>query len=52
MNFKSMKCAYVFGLSKILYNPELKEAICCHLFACLKKPVDSDELLYWLKSIV
>ncbi len=44
--------AYVFGLSKILIHPELKEAICYHLFACLKKAVDPDELLYWLKSIV
>jgi hypothetical protein len=33
------------------FHPELKDAICYHLFACLRKPVDPDELLYWLKSI-
>jgi len=30
---------------------ELKEAISKHIFACLRKPVDSNELLYLLKTI-
>lgn len=42
---------YFFCLSKHRYNPELKEAICYHIYACLNKPVDLDELLYWLRSI-
>ncbi|MBW2409222.1 MAG: hypothetical protein JRF72_05450 [Deltaproteobacteria bacterium] len=33
------------------FHPELKDAICYHIYACLNKPVDPDELLYWIKSI-
>lgn len=32
-------------------HPELKDAISHHFFACLTKPVDPDELLYWLRCI-
>ncbi len=39
------------GISKDTYHPELKEAICYHIYACLNKPLDDDELLYWLKCI-
>jgi DNA-binding NtrC family response regulator len=42
---------YFIALSKDKYHPELKDAICNHIYACLKKPVDTDELLYWLRSI-
>ena len=37
--------------SKDRFHPELKDAICYHIFACINKPVDPDELLYWLKCI-
>jgi DNA-binding NtrC family response regulator len=37
--------------SKDRFHPELKDAICYHIYACLNKPVDPDELLFWLKSI-
>lgn len=37
--------------SKDRFHPELKDAICCHIYACLNKPVDPDELLFWIKSI-
>ena len=33
------------------FHPELKDAICYHIYACLNKPIDPDELLYWVKSI-
>ncbi len=33
------------------FHPELKEAICYHLFACLRKPVDPEELHYFLRCI-
>jgi hypothetical protein len=33
------------------FHPELKDAICYHLFACLRKPVDPDELHYFLECI-
>lgn len=36
--------------SKDRFHPELKDAICYHIYACLNKPIDPDELLYWIKS--
>jgi CheY-like chemotaxis protein len=33
------------------FHPELQEAICNHMYACVLKPIDPDELLFWLKSI-
>lgn len=42
---------YFLALSKHSYNPELKDAICYHIFACINKPVDPDELFYLLRSI-
>lgn len=42
---------YFLGLTKHRFNPELEESICYHIYACLTKPVDPDELFYWLKSI-
>ena len=42
---------YFFGLSEQPFHPELHEAICYHIYACINKPVDPDELFYWLRSI-
>ncbi len=42
---------YIVGLSKRQFHPELEEAIGSHIYACLGKPVDPDELVYWLRSI-
>jgi hypothetical protein len=39
------------GVSRKHFNPELKDAICYHLFACLTKPIDPEELQYFLKCI-
>ncbi|MFW6103925.1 MAG: hypothetical protein ACOC59_02545 [Bacteroidota bacterium] len=33
------------------FHPELQDAIRHYIYACLNKPVDPDELLFWLKSI-
>lgn len=33
------------------FHPELKDAISYHLFACLHKPVDPDELHYFFECI-
>ncbi|RJQ67026.1 MAG: hypothetical protein C4519_24730 [Desulfobacteraceae bacterium] len=41
-----------FCTSRYRFHPELKDAICYHLFACLNKPVDYDELHYFLKCIL
>ena len=37
--------------SKDRFHPELKDAICYHIYACMNKPIDPDELLFWIKSI-
>ena len=42
---------YFFCLSKHPFHPELKDAICYHIYACLNRPVDPDELFFWLRSI-
>jgi len=41
----------IMGLSSRSFHPELEEAISKHMYACLRKPVDPDELFYLLKSI-
>ena len=33
------------------FHPDLQDAISNHFYACLSKPVDSEELFYWLKCI-
>lgn len=38
-------------ISKDRFHPELKDAICYHIYACLNKPLDYDELLYWIRCI-
>ena len=41
----------ILCMSKERFHPDLKDAICYHIYACLNKPVDPDELFYWLRSI-
>ena len=41
----------IMGLSNRPFHPELKEAISKHFYACLYRPVDTEELFYWLRSI-
>ncbi len=42
---------HILCVSKDKFHPELKDAICYHIYACLNKPVDPDELIYFLRSI-
>jgi DNA-binding NtrC family response regulator len=42
---------YFFGLSSRPFHPELQDAICYHIYACINRPIDADELFYWLRSI-
>ena len=42
---------YFFCLSERPFHPELHDAICYHIYACLNRPIDPDELFYWLHSI-
>jgi len=41
----------IIGLSSRPYHPELEEAMSRHVYACLGKPVDEEELIFWLKSL-
>jgi DNA-binding NtrC family response regulator len=38
-------------ISRERIHPELKDAIRSHIYACLTKPVDMDEIIYWLRCI-
>jgi CheY-like chemotaxis protein len=38
-------------ISRDRVHPELKDAIRNHIYACLTKPVDMDEITYWLRCI-
>jgi hypothetical protein len=41
----------ILCLSSARFHPELKESFLSHIYACLTKPIDPDELRYWLRSI-
>jgi DNA-binding NtrC family response regulator len=41
----------VIAISSRTFHPNLEEAMRSHISACLSKPVNMDELFYWLKSI-
>jgi DNA-binding response OmpR family regulator len=40
------------GVSSRLFHPELSEVMGQELNVCLNKPVDEEELYYWLKSLI
>ena len=41
----------ILCISKNRLHPELSDSIQNHIFACLTKPIDQDELGYWLNCI-
>jgi DNA-binding NtrC family response regulator len=41
----------IIALSGENLHPKLEESLRHHIYACLGKPADSDELLYMLKSV-
>ena len=41
----------IIGISSRPFHPELQEAMSKHIYVNLNKPVDRDELIYWLRSI-
>jgi DNA-binding NtrC family response regulator len=41
----------IIGISSRHFHPELEEAMRAHISACLSKPVNEDELIFWLKSL-
>ena len=51
-NFKRKNpTVHIVGLSTRTFHPELEEAMSQHIHSCLAKPLDEDELIFWLKSI-
>ena len=42
---------YFFCLSKHPFHPELQDAIRYRIYACINRPIDLDELFFWLRSI-
>ena len=42
----------IVGLSSYPFHPELQEAMSEHICSCLSKPVDEEELLFWVKSLL
>lgn len=41
----------VIALSRQQFHPELEESLRHHIYACLGRPADPEELLYVLKSV-
>jgi DNA-binding NtrC family response regulator len=41
----------IIAISSRNFHPELEEAMRAHISACLSKPLNDDELIYWLKSL-
>ncbi len=41
----------IVGLSSRSFHPELEEAMSTHIYACLSKPLDEEELIFWVKSL-
>lgn len=42
----------IIVLSSRSFHPELKEALSTHIYACLSKPIDEDELLFCITSLL
>ena len=42
---------YFFGASIDRFHPDLQDAISNHFCACLRKPIDLDEIIFWLRSL-
>jgi DNA-binding NtrC family response regulator len=49
---KTQPSLCIVGLSSRQFHPELEEALTSHIYACLKKPVDEEELVFCVKSFV
>jgi len=42
----------IVRLSNRTFHPELEEAMSCYIYACLSKPLDEEELAFWIKSML
>lgn len=43
---------YFLCISSRRFHPDLKEALCYDIYACINKPIDPDEVYFWLRSIL
>jgi DNA-binding NtrC family response regulator len=41
----------ILTMSERPFHPELREAMTHHICACLRKPLDIEELEFWLKTV-
>ncbi len=41
----------IIAVSERQFHPELEEALREYISVCLAKPIDTDELMYWLKTV-
>ena len=48
---KNFSQTYFITVSAHAFHPKLGNAISHCIYACINKPVDPDELFYWLRSI-
>ena len=54
-NFRTLKqnkpAMSIIALSERQFHPELEESFREFISACLVKPIDSEELLFWLRGV-
>lgn len=51
-NLKRLQPALIIlTMSSRSFHPELEEAMSRHIYACMNKPVDQEEMIYLLKGI-
>ena len=43
--------ASIIAVSERQFHPELEESLREYISVCLTEPIDSDELIYWLKTV-
>ena len=48
---KTSPALCIIGLSRRPFHPELEEAMSTHIYACLGKPVDEEDLVFLVKSL-
>lgn len=52
---RDLRCKFpgtrVLLISRGRFHPELRDAISRHVYVCLNRPLDSEELFFWLKTI-
>lgn len=41
----------IIATSSRSFHPELEEAMSSHIDVCLRRPFDTEELLYWIRSL-